>query len=41
LKSGAKLSDAYQGRSLPVARQQLYQSGVRMAMVFNEAFAEE
>ena len=40
LKSGQKLGDAYRRANLPVVRQRLYQAGVRLAMVLNEAFAE-
>ena len=38
LKSGQKLGDAYLEANLPVVRQRLYQGGVRLAMVLNEAF---
>ncbi len=38
IKPGAKLGDAYYERSLPVAKQRLYQAGVRLAMVLNEVF---
>ena len=41
LKSGQKLGDAYLEANLPVVRQRLYQAGVRLAMVLNEAFAEK
>ena len=41
LKSGQKLGDAYLEANLPVVRQRLYQGGVRLAMVLNEAFAEK
>jgi hypothetical protein len=40
LKPGQKLSDAYVNANLPVVRQRLYQAGVRLAKVLNEAFAE-
>jgi hypothetical protein len=40
LKSGLKQSDAYLNSNLPVVRQRLYQAGVRLAMVLNEAFAD-
>src|SRR3954451_2420292 len=40
LKSGQKLSDAYLNANLPVVRRRLYQAGVRLAMVRNEAFPE-
>jgi hypothetical protein len=38
LKPGQKLSDSYLNANLPVARRRLYQAGVRLAMVLNEAF---
>jgi nuclease S1 len=40
LKSGQKLSDAYLDANLPVVRRRLYQASVRLAMVLNQAFAE-
>jgi hypothetical protein len=40
IKSGRKLGDAYQKASLPVVKLRLYQAGVRLAMVLNEAFSE-
>jgi hypothetical protein len=40
LKPGQKLSDAYFNANLPVARQRLYQAGVRLAKVLNEAFPD-
>ena len=40
LKSGQKLSDAYLNANLPVVRRRLYQAGVRLAMVLNEALSE-
>ena len=40
IKSGQKLGDAYLEANLPVVRQRLYQAGVRLAMVLNEAFPE-
>ena len=40
LKSGQKLGDAYLDANLPVVRRRLYQGGVRLAMVLNEAFAD-
>jgi hypothetical protein len=40
LKSGQKLSDAYLKANLPVVRRRLYQAGVRLAMVLNDAFPE-
>ena len=39
LKSGAKLGEAYHTKSLPVVRQRLYQAGMRLAMVLNDAFS--
>ena len=41
LKPGQKLGDAYQTANLPVVRRRLYQGGVRLAMLLNEAFAEK
>jgi nuclease S1 len=41
LKPGQKLADAYLEANLPVARRRLYQAGVRLAMVLNEAFPAE
>jgi hypothetical protein len=41
MKPSAKLADDYQVRSLPVAKQRLCQSVVRLAMVLNEAFPEK
>ena len=41
MKPGTKLGDAYQARSLPVAKRRLYQAGVRLAWVLNEALGEE
>jgi hypothetical protein len=38
MKPGAKLGDAYYERSLPVAKRRLYEAGVRLARVLNEAF---
>ena len=38
MKPGAKLGDAYQAKSLPVAKQRLYRAGARLAWVLNEAF---
>jgi hypothetical protein len=40
LKSGQKLSDAYVTANMPIVRQRLYQAGIRLARVLNEAFAE-
>jgi S1/P1 Nuclease len=40
IKPGAKLGDAYVEANEPVVRRRLYQAGVRLAMVLNEAFAE-
>jgi hypothetical protein len=40
MKPGTKLGDAYQEKALPVAKQRLYQAGVRLAMVLNEAFSK-
>ena len=41
LKPGQKLGDAYLEANLPVVRRRLYQAGVRLAMVVNEAFDVE
>jgi hypothetical protein len=41
IKSGTKLGREYYEKSLPVAKQRLYQAGVRLAKVINEAFAAE
>jgi hypothetical protein len=41
MKPGAKLGDEYQSRSLPVAKRRLYEAGVRLAMVLNEAVPEQ
>jgi hypothetical protein len=41
IKSGTKLGDAYQAKNLPVARQRLAQTGMRLAWVLNEAFKSE
>ena len=40
LKSGQKLGDAYLEANLPVVRRRLCQSGIRLAMVLNEAFLD-
>jgi hypothetical protein len=40
MKPGAKLGDAYQERSLPVAKQRLYRAGARLTWVLNEALGE-
>jgi hypothetical protein len=40
IRVGAKLGDAYDERSLPVARRRLYEAGVRLAMVLDEVFSE-
>ena len=41
LKSGQKLSDEYLDANLPVVRRRLYEAGMRLALVLNQAFAEE
>jgi hypothetical protein len=41
MKPGTKLGDAYQAKSLPVAKDRLYRAGARLAMVLNEAFTEK
>jgi hypothetical protein len=40
IKPGAKLGDEYQARGLPVAKRRLYHSGVRLALVLNEALGQ-
>jgi len=40
LKPGQKLADAYLEANLPVVRRRLFEGGIRLAMVLNEAFAE-
>jgi S1/P1 Nuclease len=40
IKSGSKLGDKYQEKSLPVVRRRLAQAGLRLAWVLNEAVAE-
>jgi hypothetical protein len=40
LKSGQKLGEEYQTKHLPVVRKRLCQSGVRLAWVLNEVFAD-
>ena len=40
LRPGQKLGDAYVEANLPVVRQRLYRSGVRLAKVLNECFPE-
>jgi nuclease S1 len=40
LKPGAKLSQSYLDKSLPVVRQRLRQAGLRLAAVLNEAFGD-
>ncbi len=41
IKKGQKLGDAYHGANLPIARQRLYQAGVRLAKVLNDVFEEK
>ena len=41
MKPGTKLGDAYQARSLPVAKRRLYQAGVRLEWVLNEVLGQE
>jgi S1/P1 Nuclease len=38
IKSGARLSDAYVEKNLPVVRLRMYRAGVRLANVLNECF---
>jgi nuclease S1 len=40
IKPGEKLGDTYLAANLPVVRRRLYQGGVRLAMVLNDAFAK-
>jgi hypothetical protein len=40
LKPGQKLSEAYVNANMPLVRQRLYQAGVRLSKVLNEAFPE-
>ena len=41
LKPGEKLGDAYQEFNLAVVRRRLYQAGIRLALVLNQAFPEK
>jgi nuclease S1 len=41
INPGTKLSDAYLEKSLPIVRQRLYQAGMRLAKVLNEAFSAD
>jgi nuclease S1 len=41
IKPGAKLGDAYQAKSLPVAKGRLYLAGMRLAMALNETLSED
>jgi hypothetical protein len=41
LKPGRKLADPYLEANLPVVRRRLYQAGLGLAWVLNEAFPEE
>ncbi len=41
ITKGTKLGEPYQQANLPVARRRVYQSGIRLAMVLNEVFADE
>ena len=40
LKSGQKLGVSYLAANLPAVRRRLYEGGVRVALVLNEAFRE-
>lgn len=40
IRKGARLGQAYQDANLPVARQRLYLSGIRLAAVLNEIFSD-
>jgi hypothetical protein len=41
IKPGAKLGEQYHEQKIPAVRQRLYQAGVRLAWVLNEAFPEK
>jgi hypothetical protein len=41
MKPGARLGEVYHAQGLAVVKRRLYQSGIRLAWVLNEAFAEE
>jgi hypothetical protein len=41
LNPGQKLGEEYVEANLPMARQRLYQAGIRLATVLNEAFGAE
>ena len=41
IKPGAKLGQQYHDANLPAARHRLYQAGVRLAIMLNEAFAAQ
>jgi len=40
IKRGEKLAKAYFDANLPIVRRRLYQGGIRLAMVLNQAFPE-
>ncbi len=40
IKSGAKLGLDYHNKNIPVAKERMYQAGIRLAKVLDEAFAE-
>jgi nuclease S1 len=40
IKPGAKLGDAYQAKSLPIAKECLYRASARLAMVLNEVWPD-
>ncbi len=40
LRPGQKLGEQYHEQNIPVVRQRLYQAGVRLAWVLNEAFPD-
>jgi hypothetical protein len=41
MRPGQKLSDTYEKVNLAVLRRRLYQAGVRLTMVLDEAFPEK
>jgi hypothetical protein len=40
IKRGVKLAESYQVRELPMVKRRLYEAGVRLAWVLNEALRE-
>jgi hypothetical protein len=41
IKPGQKLSDVYLNANLPTVRRRIYQGGIRLARVLNEAFPDD